>query len=77
MIFQRSEISDVVNPAGWSRWDAAQPVDNVVYQEYKNHGPGAAGPRANFSSQLRKPIVIEDVFGRNFKQEVWVDAEYL
>jgi len=66
-----------VRHEGWSRWDAVQPVENVVYQEYKNYGPGAVGPRANFSSQLRKPIAIEDVFGWNFKQEVWVDAAYL
>ncbi|KAJ4401385.1 hypothetical protein N0V91_007934 [Didymella pomorum] len=77
VIFQRSDIGDVMRPEGWSRWDAVQPVDNVVYQEYKNYGPGAIGPRANFSSQLSKPIAIEDVFGRNFKQETWVDTAYL
>lgn len=48
-----------------------------MYHEYKNYGTGAAGPRANFSSKLSKPIAIEDVFGRTFKQEVWVDAAYL
>ena len=52
-------------------------MDNVVNQEYKNYGPGAAGPRANFSSQLSKPINIEDVFGRGFEKEAWVDASYL
>ncbi|KAH6639470.1 pectin lyase fold/virulence factor [Boeremia exigua] len=75
-IFQRSFLGDVVRPEGWTRWDDVQPVTNVVYQEYKNYGPGAAGPRANFSSQLSKPINMEDVFGRNFEKEVWVDSEY-
>lgn len=77
VIFQRSDIGNVVRPEGWSRWDNVQPVDNVVYQEYKNFGPGVAGLRANFSSQLSKPITIESVFGKDFRQEVWVDAEYL
>ncbi|KAJ4994292.1 pectin methylesterase [Stagonosporopsis vannaccii] len=77
VVFQRSYLGDVVRPEGWSRWDAVQPLDNVVYQEYKNNGPGAAGLRANFSSQLSKPIKIEDVFGRNFEKEVWVDTNYL
>jgi pectinesterase len=77
VIFQRSYLGDVVRPEGWSRWDAVQPLDNVVYEEYKNYGPGAAGPRANFSSQLSKPIKAEDVFGRNFEQEFWVDPAYL
>lgn len=77
VIFQRSYLSNVVRPEGWSRWDAVQPVDNVVFEEYKNYGPGAAGPRANFSSQLSKPIKIEDVLGSKFKKENWVDAAYL
>lgn len=77
VIFQRSYLGDVVRPEGWSRWDAVQPVNNVVFEEYKNQGPGAAGPRANFSSQLSKPIKIEDVFGRNFEKEFWVDSAYL
>lgn len=77
VIFQRSDIGDVVRPVGWSRWDAVQPLNNVVYQEYKNYGSGATGPRANFSSQLSAPIAIEEVFGRNFKQELWVDPAYL
>ena len=77
VIFQRSDIGDVVRPEGWVRWDAVQPLDNLVYQEYKNYGPGAAGPRANFSSQLNKPIAIQDVFGQDFAKEAWVDAAYL
>ena len=77
VIFQRSYLGDVVRPEGWSRWDTVQPVDNLVYEEYKNYGPGAAGPRANFSSQLSKPMKAQDIFGRNFEKEVWVDPAYL
>lgn len=77
MVFQRSFLGDVVKPEGWSRWDAVQPMDNVVYQEYKNNGPGAAGLRANFSSQLSRPVEIKDVLGVNFEKEFWVDVGYL
>ncbi len=72
VIFQRSYLGDVVRPEGWSRWDAVQPLDNVVYQEHKNYGPGAVGPRANFSSQLSRPVEIGDVFGSGFEKEFWV-----
>ncbi|KAJ8111689.1 hypothetical protein OPT61_g5770 [Boeremia exigua] len=77
VIFQRSYLDDVVRPEGWSRWDSVQPLDNIVYQEYKNHGPGATGQRASFSSQLSKPVKIEDIFGSGFEKEVWVDTQYL
>jgi pectinesterase len=77
VIFQRSYLGDVIQPEGWSKWDNVQPVDNLVYQEYKNYGPGAGGPRANFSSQLSKPVKAEDIFGSKFGKEFWVDADYL
>jgi pectinesterase len=35
VVFQKSYLGDVVKPEGWSRWDAVQSTDNVVYQEYK------------------------------------------
>jgi pectinesterase len=77
VIFQESYLGDVVRPEGWAVWDAVQPLDHVVYQEYKNDGPGAAGTRANFSSKLTKPIKIQSVFGTGFEKEFWVDASYL
>lgn len=77
VVFQRSYLSDVVRPIGWSTWDSVQPVNNIVYEEYKNFGPGATGPRANFSSKLTKPLKIDDVFGRSFEKELWVDTSYL
>ncbi|CAN9253734.1 unnamed protein product [Alternaria alternata] len=78
VIFQNSYLSDVVKPEGWSRWDNTQSTDNVVYQEYKNYGPGAnVEARANFSSQAVAPIKASDLFGRGFEKENWVDADYL
>lgn len=77
VVFQRSLLGDVVKPQGWSRWDDVQPVNNIVYEEYNNRGPGSIGPRANFSSHLSKAIKIEDLFGRSFGKESWVDTSYL
>ena len=77
VVFQRSHLGDVVRPEGWARWDEVQPVGNVVYGEYKNYGPGADGPRAVFGEQIAKPIKMEDVFGRAFEKEFWVDVDYL
>jgi pectinesterase len=49
----------------------------VVYQEYKNYGPGATGARVNFSSQASKPVKAGDILGTMFVKETWVDADYL
>ncbi|KAF2222328.1 carbohydrate esterase family 8 protein-like protein [Elsinoe ampelina] len=78
VVFQRSYISDVVRPEGWSRWDAVQTTANVVYREYKNYGPGAGtAARANFSSQATEPVKIAEILGKNYEKEVWVDRTYL
>lgn len=78
VIFQKSYLGDVVKPAGWSRWDNVQSVDDVVYQEYENYGPGAnPEERVEWSSQLDAPITATDLFGRKFDKENWVDADYL
>lgn len=78
VLWQKSYLGDVVRPEGWSRWDEIQSVENVVFGEYKNYGTGAGVQmRANFSSQLNKPIKIEDVLGKKFQKDFWVDADYL
>jgi pectinesterase len=78
VVFQKSYLGDVVKAEGWSKWDTVQSVDNVGYREYKNFGPGAGvGARANFSSQLEKSIGAEEVLGKRFEREEWVDTNYL
>jgi pectinesterase len=78
VVFQESYLGDVVKPAGWSRWDSTQSVDEVFYKEYNNYGPGAnVDARVDFSSQLDKKIKASDLFGRNFEKENWVDKNYL
>ncbi|KAF3179531.1 hypothetical protein TWF225_003481 [Orbilia oligospora] len=77
VVFQKSYLDDVVNPAGWSVWDSIQPVDNLYYGEYENTGPGAVGPRANFSFQLQDPVSAIDILGKGYQKEYWVDIDYL
>ncbi|KAJ0031884.1 hypothetical protein Pint_13607 [Pistacia integerrima] len=36
-----TEISDVINPAGWFEWDGDFALDTLFYAEYANTGPGA------------------------------------
>lgn len=76
VIFQDTYLGDVVHPDGWARWDATQTVENLVYGEYKNYGPGAEGKRANFSSTLDKAATLEDVLGPSYETESWVDGSY-
>lgn len=78
VVFQKSYLGDVVRAEGWSRWDAVQSVKNVEYGEYKNFGPGAGlSVRANFSSQLEKPIRVEEILGMQYQKGEWVDTNYL
>lgn len=42
VIVMRSNISDVLSPAGWLKWDVSpQNLDTLYYAEYRNYGLGA------------------------------------
>ncbi|KAJ7152848.1 carbohydrate esterase family 8 protein [Mycena filopes] len=67
----------LINPAGWEIWSVATPLtDNVLFAEYGSTGPGAAGQRAPFSTQLTSATGygIADVLGSNWAD--WVDSSY-
>ncbi|KAL8242739.1 hypothetical protein R6Q59_013041 [Mikania micrantha] len=40
-VVMQTEISDVINPAGWFPWDGDFALDTLYYGEYQNTGPGA------------------------------------
>ncbi|XP_031256043.1 pectinesterase-like [Pistacia vera] len=40
-VVMQTEISDVINPAGWFEWDGDFALDTLFYAEYANTGPGA------------------------------------
>jgi pectinesterase len=48
VVFQRTDMTDIINPDGWSIWSAAAPnTDHVYLREWKNTGGGAAGQRVS------------------------------
>ncbi|KAG7383139.1 hypothetical protein PHYBOEH_010081 [Phytophthora boehmeriae] len=78
VVWQNSELSDVINPKGWSTWDATSGTDNVYYGEFNNTGPGAEiDERVDFSGQRKKALRIERILGEDFDTEWWVDTDYL
>jgi pectinesterase len=70
-------LGALINPAGWEQWSASMPqTDGVLFAEYASIGPGAAGNRAPFSTQLASAtgFGIADVLGTNWMD--WVDVAY-
>ena len=75
VVFQKTSLSNVINPQGWSIWDAGDDrTDHVSYGEYKNTGVGAKGNRS-FGESLSAAVRISEVLGSNYKS--WVDVSYL
>ncbi|KUF86945.1 hypothetical protein AM588_10002377 [Phytophthora nicotianae] len=78
VVFQNSELSGVVNPEGWKRWNNDTNTTNIFYKEFNNSGPGAAiDQRVPFSGQLNKSVVISDILGESYGSEWWVDTNYM
>ncbi|KAG2787336.1 hypothetical protein Pcac1_g3236 [Phytophthora cactorum] len=78
VVFQNSELSDVVHPEGWKLWNNDTNTANIYYKEFNNSGPGAAiDQRVPFSGQLNEAVNISNIFGENYKSEWWVDPNYL
>ena len=78
VVFQRSTLSKVINPAGWAVWNVGnEQIDNVFFAEYANQGPVTNETRAEFAQQIANPIEIETVLGAGYAGERYVDAKYL
>ncbi|GMF30887.1 unnamed protein product [Phytophthora lilii] len=78
VVWQYSELSDVVNPKGWSTWDDKTSTDNVYFREFNNTGPGAStDQRVAFSGQLNASVAITDILGEGYASEWWVDTNFL
>lgn len=75
VLFQYTELSNVINPAGWSVWQKAETrTDKVSFVEYKNTGAGAAtSKRASFSKQASSPVAIETLFSSTS----WIDPSFI
>ncbi|KAG7388479.1 hypothetical protein PHYBOEH_007851 [Phytophthora boehmeriae] len=78
VVWQNSELSDVINPEGWKPWNNVSSTDNVYYKEFNNSGLGATpDKRAAFSGQLTEAVGITEILGKDFASEWWVDSNYL
>ncbi|OWZ02934.1 Pectinesterase [Phytophthora megakarya] len=79
VVWQNSELSDVVNPKGWDTWKKGDNnTADVYFKEFNNTGPGAAiDQRASFSGQLNASVPITDILGEGFEAEWWVDTTFL
>ncbi|KAG2506155.1 hypothetical protein BBO99_00009552 [Phytophthora kernoviae] len=78
VVWQNSELSDVINQEGWTRWDSATSTDNVYYKEFNNTGAGATpDKRVAFSGQLNAAMDIKTILGENYASEWWIDTKYL
>jgi pectinesterase len=76
VVFQSTSMTNVINGAGWTQWQAADPrTDKVEFGEFGNSGDGSKGARASFSKKLSAAVGIETVLGSDYKS--WVDTTYL
>lgn len=77
VVFQNTELSDIINAAGWSVWNTDDTrTDGVEFGEYANTGDGAStSGRADFSEQLSAAVDISDVLGSDYAD--WVDTNFL
>ncbi|KAF4135952.1 Pectinesterase [Phytophthora infestans] len=78
VVWQNSELGDIVNPEGWAAWDESTSTADVYFKEFNNKGPGAAiDQRVAFSGHLDAAVAIKDILGENFESEWWVDTTFL
>lgn len=76
VVFQNTDLSNVINAAGWSIWNNGDPrTDNVQFGEFGNTGDGSKGTRASFSKKLSAAVSITTILGSDYKN--WVDTTYL
>ena len=76
--FQDTDLSDIINSAGWSIWNTGdERTDHVSFGEYGNTGSGSEGTRASFATQLSEPVAIADILRSDYESASWVDTSYI
>ncbi|KAG6611928.1 Pectin methylesterase [Phytophthora cinnamomi] len=78
VVFQNSELGDVVNPQGWQQWNKDNDTANVYFKEFNNRGPSSAtDKRVTFSGELDAPVSIADILGVDYKSQWFVDTKFV
>ncbi|KAK3401596.1 pectin lyase fold/virulence factor [Sordaria brevicollis] len=76
--FQKTSMTNVINPAGWKIWNTGdERTSNVQFTEYANTGAGASGTRASFSKKLGSAVQIQSVLGSSYASQAYYDASYM
>ena len=74
VMVQETDMTSVINSAGWTQWSASVSTANVVFEEYNNTGAGASGTRA-IGTRVSAPVDITTVLGSGYTS--WVDTDYI
>ena len=78
VIVQNTEMSSVINAAGWHIWNTGdERTQFVTFEEYNNNGAGASGTRASFSEKISAAVSISTVLGSSYTSARYVDTSYL
>ncbi|KAF8247365.1 pectin lyase-like protein [Wilcoxina mikolae CBS 423.85] len=76
VVFQRTDMTDIINPSAWKIWGTSSPnTDHVYLREWKNTGAGAVGTRASFGGYTTADIPISLILGSDYA--TWADTSYL
>ncbi|RGP70966.1 pectinesterase precursor [Fusarium sporotrichioides] len=76
--FQKTSMSAVIHPAGWSIWNKGEEnTAHVQFNEFGNTGAGASGNRASFSKKLSSAVPISTVLTSSYASKGFYDASYM
>lgn len=74
--FQNSQLSDIINSAGWEEWSTSEAnTEDVTFETYGNTGDGATDCcTASFATEMTAAIDITTILGSDYAD--WVDADF-
>ncbi|KAH8590994.1 pectinesterase precursor [Bisporella sp. PMI_857] len=78
VVFQNTNLSAVINSAGWRIWNTGdERTSNVLFGEYGNSGTGASGTRASFATKLSSAVTISSILTSSYASQAYYDASYM
>ncbi|KAJ3130930.1 hypothetical protein HK100_007156 [Physocladia obscura] len=73
VIYMYSDLTDVLNSAGWSEWTAGVYPSDVSFYEYNNSGAGAWNSnRAKFAQEISATVANEYSLKNFFSSTSWI-----
>jgi pectinesterase len=71
VIYQNSELSNIINPKGWTTMAAGA---TPLYYEYNNKGAGSNTSKRQYESSISSAVTKDTVLGSGWNS--WVDTAY-